>query len=75
MHQHACMGDIIGMIIFYLEVINLDRAFQKFMLDLFNNNILAIDQDQNITSTEVNRIRPALDRTVERLTIKSQPLK
>ena len=53
------------MVILNLEVINLNRAFQQLMLDPFHNDIFAVDQDQNITSTELNSLCPALDRRIE----------
>ncbi len=37
------------------------------MLDLFHDDIFAVDQDENVTRTEVRCIRPALDRTIERV--------
>ena len=52
MHQHAG-GDIIGMIILNLEVIDLDRAFQQLMLHLFNDYIFSVDEDENVTRAEV----------------------
>ena len=39
MHQHPIVGHIIGMIILYLEVIDLDGAFEQLMLGLFWNAI------------------------------------
>jgi hypothetical protein len=67
MHEHAGLGDIIGMIILHLEVINLDRVFQQLMLDFFNNDILAVDEYQNIPSAQVHRVCPAFDRAIERV--------
>ena len=54
MHQHA-NADIIGMIILNLEVIDLDGRFQKLMLNFFNDDILAVDEDENISCTEIRR--------------------
>ena len=67
MHQHPIVGYIIGMIIRNLEVIDLDRAFEQLMLDLFHDDILTVDKDENVTRAEVRCIRPALDRTIERV--------
>ena len=60
MHQHPIVGYIIGMIIRNLEVIDLDRAFEQLVLDFFNDDIFAVDKDENVTRPEVRRIRPAL---------------
>lgn len=49
MHQHTCIGDIIGMVIFNLEVVDSYRSFENLVLDLFNDYILTVDQNQNIT--------------------------
>ncbi len=65
MHQNAGIGNIICMIILNLEIIYLNWCFQDLVLNLLNNDIFAIDQNQNIAGTEVNRIRPALDGGVE----------
>lgn len=59
MHQHA-NADIIGMIILNLEVIDLDGRFQKLMLNFFNDDILAVDEDENISRTEMRRACPAV---------------
>ena len=40
MHQHAG-GDIVGMIILNLEVIDLDGAFKQLVLDFFNNEVVS----------------------------------
>ena len=37
------------------------------MLHLFNDGIFAVEKDENVTRAEVRRIRPALDRTIERV--------
>jgi hypothetical protein len=67
MHQYAGLGDIISMIVLNLEVIDLNRALQQFMLHLLHNDILAVDENQNIPRTKMYSICPALDRTVERV--------
>ena len=67
MHQHTIVRNIIGMIIRNLEVIDLDRAFEQLVLDFFDDDILTVDKDENVARAEVRRIRPALDRTIERV--------
>ena len=49
-----------------LEIICCFGAFQQFVLNLFDNNILAIEHDENITGSEVNCACPTLDRRIER---------
>ena len=58
MHQHPIIGYIIGMIVLDLEIINFDRAFEQLVLDFFDDDIFAVDQDENVTRTEVRCIRP-----------------
>ena len=67
MHQRTGIGYIIGMVIFDLEIVDLDRAFQQFMLNLFNNNVLTVDKKQDIASTEFGSIYPALHRGIDRM--------
>ena len=67
MHQHPIIGYIIGMILLDLEIIDLDRAFEQLVLDFFDNDVFSVDEDENITRAEVRCIRPALDRTIERV--------
>lgn len=67
MHQHTIVRNIIGMIIRNLEVIDLDRAFEQLVLDFFDDDILTVDKDENVARAEVRCIRPALDRTIERV--------
>ena len=67
MHQYARLGDVIGMVVLNLEVIDLDRAFQQFMLNLLYNDIFAVDENQNIPGTKMHCIRPAFDRAIERV--------
>lgn len=55
------------MIVLDLEVIDLDRAFEQLVLNLFYDDILSVDQNENIARAEVRRIRPSLDRTIERV--------
>ena len=66
MHQHTT-GHIIGVIICNLEIIDLYRVLQQLVLDFFDDDILTVDKDENIARTEVRRIRPSLDRTIERV--------
>ena len=55
------------MVILDLEIINFDRVLQQLMLHLFNDGIFAVEKDENVTRAEVRCIRPALDRTIERV--------
>lgn len=66
-YQNTICGHKIGMIILNLKVEYRDRRFKDLMLYLFDDDILAVDEDQDITGTEMNRICPALDRRVERV--------
>ena len=50
-----------------LEVICCLRAFQQLMLNLFDNDILAIEHDENITGSEVNCACPTLLGGIERM--------
>ncbi len=47
MHQHTT-GHIVGVIICNLKIENLDRAFQQFVLNLFYDDILTVDKDENV---------------------------
>ena len=67
MYQHAGIGHIISVVILNLEVVDLDWAFQQFMLDLFDNHILAVDENQDVTGTEMYCIRPTLYWGIERM--------
>ena len=67
MHQHTIVGYIIGMIVLDLEVIDLDRAFEQLVLDFFDDNIFAVDQNENIPRPEFAGLCPALDRRIERM--------
>ena len=66
MHQHAG-GDIVGVVILDLEVINPDRALEQLVLDFFNNDVFPVDKNQNISRAEVRSVRPALRRTIKRV--------
>ena len=65
MHQHTGFGNIISMVILNMEVVDFDRRLQNLMLDLFNNDIFAVDQNQNITGTESYCICPTLYGGIE----------
>lgn len=66
MHQYA-RGNIVGMILLDLEIIDLDRAFEQLVLDFFDNDVFTIDEDENIACTEMCGIRPALRGAIERV--------
>ena len=55
------------MIVLDLEVIDLNGAFEQLVLDFFDDDIFAVDKDENVTRAEVRRIRPSLDRAIERV--------
>ena len=74
MHQYPSIGHIIRMEPCNIEVIDVDRCFQKFMLDLFNDYIFAIDQNQNISCAKMDRVCPALARRVEGMPRRSYDL-
>ena len=65
MYQHAIRANIIGMIILNLKVVDGDRCFQNLVLGLFQRDILAIDQHQNISGAEVYCGIPSLMRHIE----------
>ena len=67
MHQHAGIGHIIGMVILDLEVVDLDGGFEDFVLDFLNDHIFPVDENQNVSGTEVHRICPALHGRIERM--------
>ena len=68
MHQHTGLGHIIGVVVRDLEIVNLDRAFQQFVLNLLDDHIFAVDEDKDISGTEVYSVRPALGGGIERMT-------
>jgi len=55
------------MVILDLKIIDLNRILQQLMLDFFDYDILAIDEDEDITRAEMRSIRPALNRAIERV--------
>ena len=50
------------MVILDLEIIDLNRILQQLMLDFFDYDILAIDEDEDIARAEMCGVRPALER-------------
>ena len=50
-----------------MEVVDVDRRFQEFVLYLFDDYILTINQYKDISRPQVNRVCPALHRGVERM--------
>ena len=67
MHQHIGVADIISMEILNLEVICYLWTFKQFMLYLLYNNILAIEHNENIASSKINRACPTLFGDIERV--------
>ena len=67
MRQHATVGHKIRMETLNIEVVDVDRRFQEFVLYLFNDDILAVNQYKDISRPQVNRVCPALHRGVERV--------
>ena len=55
------------MIVLNLKVVCCLWAFKQFMLNLFDNNILAIEHDKDISGAEVNCACPTLDGRIERM--------
>jgi len=49
-------------VILNVEIVDLDRRFQQLVLDLFNNHVLAVDEDQNIPGPKLDSARPTLHR-------------
>ena len=71
MHQNGAViviaADIIGVVVLYLKVVDLDGAFQYLVLDLFDYNVLSIEQLQPVACAEIYRTDPALFRHIERV--------
>ena len=65
MYKDAIIAHEVGVVILHLKVVDLDGCFQNLMLGLFQRDILAVDQYQNVTSTEINRSVPALVCNIE----------
>lgn len=62
MHQNTCTGYIICMIIRNLEIVDFDGTFKELVLDFLDNNIFAVDEDEDIAGTKMHRRCPAFDR-------------
>ena len=68
MHQYRIvMAYIIRVVVGNTEVIHFDGAFQYLMLDLFDYNVLSIEQLQSVARAEVYRTDPAAVGGVERV--------
>ena len=65
--QHTTVGHKIRMEALNMEVVDVDRRFQEFVLYLFNDDILAVNQYKDISRPQVNRVCPALYRGIERM--------
>ena len=66
-YQNTTITNIISMKFINPEVICCLWTFQQLMLNLFDNDILAIEHNENITGSEVNCACPTLDRRIERM--------
>ena len=55
------------MIILNLEVICRFRTFKQFVLNLLNNDILAVEHNKDISCTEIDSTCPPLLRNIERM--------
>ena len=67
MHQHTCVADIIGVEVLNLEVVDVERGFQQFMLDCLDHDILAVAPDEDVPCAQIAGCRPAPDRYIERV--------
>ena len=73
MHQHkriirfCTFRYIVGVVVLYLKIVDGDGGFEKLVLNLLNDNILAVARYKNITRSELDRFNPALLRRVERM--------
>ena len=67
MYKYTNIRNIIGMVILNMEIIDGYRRFQNLVLNFLDNDIFAIDEDKNVTGTEMDSFRPTLDRRVERV--------
>ena len=56
MYQHFGVAHIISVEPLNLEVICRFRTFKQLMLNLFDNNILAIEHDKDITCSAVRSL-------------------
>ena len=60
MHQHAIMPHEVGMIVFGIEIVDLNRGFKDFVLGLFQGDVLPVQEDQNVPGTEADGGIPTL---------------
>ena len=72
MHQHKLIRvrvcrNIIGVKILDFKVIDFDRTLEQFMLNLLNNDILAVIENKDITCTEVDCACPTFLCRIERV--------
>ena len=71
MHQNGAViviaADIIGVVVLYLKVVDLDWAFQYLVLDLLDGDIFAVDELEPVARAEVYRTDPAAVGGVERV--------
>ena len=59
MNQYPAFANEIGVEIFNLEVVDMDRRFKKFMLNPFDYNMAAVAEDKYVACTKVARKCPA----------------
>ena len=67
MYQNAITRNKICMETVNVEVVDIDRCFKKFVLNLLNNDIFSVNKNENITSTQIYSVCPTLDRRIERM--------
>ena len=67
MHKNGVLADIICVEVLNLEIVNLNRSFKYFMLNLFNSDIFTITEYKYISCSEVNSTCPAILRNIERM--------
>lgn len=65
MNQNTRISNIVGVVIRNIEVVDGYGGFKDLMLYFFDNYILSVDENEDITGTELNRIRPSLDGGIE----------
>jgi hypothetical protein len=53
MHPNSVLADEVGMIVCYLEVIDPDRIFKDFVLNLLYYYILAVEGIKHVSGTEI----------------------
>ena len=59
--------NIIRVVVFNLEVVDANRAFEKFMLNLLDYDILPVYRDENIACSQFDSFRPTLLCYIERM--------